>query len=121
MLPAHVVEPPVGTTIGGPPPTHLGGAGPTGVTGTHAPSLQPLLPVHAAFEQLPQCPLSVLRSIHWLPHLVSGAGQVVEHPLETHAWPAAHMWPQLPQLFGSTDVGMHAPLHSVWPYGQPHT
>src|ERR1043165_8422017 len=121
MLPVHVLVPPVGTTIGGPPFVHFEGAGPVGSTGTHAPFEQPWPGVwQAALEQLPQCALSVLRSTHWLPHLTSGGGQVVEQPFDTHAWPAGHTLPQPPQLFGSTAVGIQAPLQKLWPYGHPH-
>src|SRR6516225_1673493 len=50
-------------TIGGPPPAHIIGAGPSGTLVTQAPATQPL-PAPHLFEQLPQWLLSFAVSTH---------------------------------------------------------
>src|SRR5262249_13781411 len=61
-LPRH--PPRLGSlTIGGPPPTHFDGAGPSGTLVTQCPATQPL-PAPHLFVQLPQWSLSLSVSAH---------------------------------------------------------
>ena len=70
-------------TMGGPPPSHLSGAGPSGTVGTQLP-MHPSSGPQAA-PHAPQCALSVAVSTHARSHIVRPGGHESTHPPETHA------------------------------------
>jgi hypothetical protein len=57
--------------------------------------------------------LSVCVSTQALPHAVVPAPHTSVHTPPMHALLPAHAVTQAPQLFGSVDVSVHAPLHAV--------
>jgi hypothetical protein len=105
-------------TMGGPPPPHFAGAGPTGTDGTQVPPTQPLPAAHGAPHE-PQFTLSVFVSTHVPLQAVRPPPQFATHPLEKHTSPGGHFLPQAPQLLGSTLVTTHFPAQLVCVPEQP--
>jgi hypothetical protein len=64
------------------------------------------------FPQVPQLSLSVFRSTQPFPQLSRPGRQVAEQVPAEHASAPVHFTPHPPQLFGSTVVGMQAPLQN---------
>jgi hypothetical protein len=106
-------------TIGGPPLVQI--RGPTVTDGTQLPPAQTRFDAVQSFPHVPQFSLSFQRSTQswphfmiWLPVPFVGVVQPEEQTPAEQASPAAQARPQAPQLFGSTLVFRHVPLHSVW-------
>ena len=66
--------------------------------------------------QLPQWRRSFLRSTHTPEQLVVPLGQPQVPPEQS--WPAGQIFPQVPQLTGSSAVETQAPPQEVWPEAQ---
>jgi hypothetical protein len=118
-VPVQSVIPPTGTVIGGPPPTHIAGGGPSVGVGTHDPPEHPV-PAAQTRPHMPQLLLSSLVFVQLRLQAVRGGVHDVAQPFERHTDVPGHTLPQLPQLFGSTAVVTHTPPHNVCPYGHVH-
>jgi hypothetical protein len=108
------------TEIGGPPPTHFAGAGPTATVSTHFPRAHPSLSPQAV-AQAPQCALSFARSTQELSQAVRPGEHSEEQTPALQASAPVHLTPQPPQFAGSALVGMQTPLQSDWYAGQVQT
>jgi hypothetical protein len=132
-----VPPPPVGTMIGGPPPTHFAGAGPVVMPVTQLPfehtlpvAVQSVPPLHVPLLLVaPQCLLSSTGLMHsaitpaplpGTPH--SGDGHFATQLFDTQYGlpefgPAPHTLPHDPQFAGSTITLRQLPPHDVVPNG----
>jgi hypothetical protein len=61
--------------------------------------------------QAPQFAVSVCRFTHAVPHAVRPLA-LQRHAPTLHEALAGHTWPQAPQLFGSVESDVHAPVEA---------
>lgn len=103
--------------IGGPPPAHIAGAGPSATSVTQLPALQPV-PVGQTTPQAPQLEELFWRSTQVPLQAVRGGGQLDAQAFDRQTWVGLQAMAQPPQFLGSTVVSVQTPLQSVSWLGQ---